>query len=134
MSKATTTNPKDLVGATKVDLSLLPAAGVIHGAHAMMDGAVKYGPYNWREKPVQARIYVSAAMRHLQLFLDGEEEAADSEVHHLGHVIGCCAIMLDAIATGNLIDNRPVPVDTAALLERLSARIKERLSDRKLTK
>lgn len=133
MSKATTTNPKDLVGATKVDISLLPAAGVIHGAHAMMDGAVKYGPYNWREKPVQARIYISAAMRHLQLFLDGEEEAADSGVHHLGHVIGCCAIMLDAIETGNLVDDRPVPAETAALLERLSAKIKARAAEKAAT-
>jgi hypothetical protein len=112
-------NPKTLMGARRVDLSLLPAAGIIHGAHAMMDGAVKYNPYNWREKKVPARTYVAAAMRHLLDFLDGEENAADSGVHHLGHVIGCCAIVLDAMETGNLIDDRPVKGSAAAILARL---------------
>lgn len=112
-------NPKTLMGARRVDLSLLPAAGIIHGAHAMMDGAVKYNPYNWREKKVPARTYVAAAMRHLMDFLDGEETAADSGVHHLGHVIGCCAIVLDAMETGNLIDDRPNKGAAPAILARL---------------
>lgn len=42
------TNPKYLIGVTKVQLGLLPAAGVIYGALSMQDGADKYGPYNWR--------------------------------------------------------------------------------------
>jgi hypothetical protein len=42
------TNPKDLMGLTKVQVGLFPAAGVILGALAMEDGAAKYGPYNWR--------------------------------------------------------------------------------------
>lgn len=116
-------NPKTLMGARRVDLSLLPPAGIIHGAHAMMDGAVKYNPYNWREKKVPARTYIAAAMRHLADFLDGEETAADSGVHHLGHVIGCCAIVLDAMETGNLIDDRPKPGAAAAILARLEAEI-----------
>lgn len=119
-------NPKTLMGARRVDLSLLPAAGIIHGAHAMMDGAVKYNPYNWREKKVPARTYIAAAMRHLLDFLDGEETAADSGVHHLGHVIGCCAIVLDAMETGNLIDDRPVKGCAPAILARLEGIIKER--------
>lgn len=119
-------NPKTLMGAKRVDLSLLPPAGIIHGAHAMMDGAVKYGPYNWREKKVPARTYIAAAMRHLADFLDGEEIAADSEVHHLGHVIGCCAILLDAMETGNLIDDRPKSGAATALLARLESVIASR--------
>jgi hypothetical protein len=119
-------NPKTLLGARRVDLSLLPAAGIIHGAHAMMDGAVKYGPYNWREKKVPARTYVAAAMRHLADFLDGEETAADSGVHHLGHVIGCCAIVLDAKETGNLIDDRPNKGAASEILARLEKLIVSR--------
>ena len=100
-------NPKDIVGASKVSITKLPAAGVLHGAHAMMDGARKYGPYNWRSKPVQASIYVDAAMRHMQAWFEGEETAGDSGVHHLGHALACCAILLDAQETGNLVDDRP---------------------------
>jgi hypothetical protein len=116
-------NPKTLTGAKRVDLSLLPPAGVIHGAHAMMDGAEKYGPYNWREKKVPARTYIAAAGRHLADWLDGEEAAADSGVHHLGHVIGCCAIVLDAMETGNLIDDRPTSGAASQILARLEAAI-----------
>lgn len=123
-------NPKDLVGRAKIDLSLFPPAGFIHGAHAFMDGARKYGPYNWREKRVSARVYLSAAMRHLNDFLDGEDRALDSEVNHLGHAIACCAIILDAFETGNLIDDRPVKGVAASLLEALNAIEARRAAER----
>jgi hypothetical protein len=110
-SKALTTNPKDLVGNTKVSLSKFPAIGTMMGAMAMMDGAEKYGPYNWRDKAVVAHIYVDAARRHLDEWFEGQETADDSKVHHLGHAIACCAILLDAQATGNLIDDRPLRYD-----------------------
>lgn len=101
------TNPKDLVGEKKVSISKLPAVAMLHAAHAMMNGAVKFGPYNWREKKVQAEIYIDAALRHITLWNEREETAADSGVHHLGHAMACLAILLDAQESGNLIDNRP---------------------------
>jgi hypothetical protein len=125
------TNPKDLIGQTKVDLSLLPAAGIIHGSHAFMDGAEKYGPYNWRAKQVRARVYISAAQRHLLDYLDGEDAAADSECFHLGHAIACCAIILDAFETGNLIDDRPLPGKAAQILERLNGILKRRAESKR---
>jgi Domain of unknown function (DUF5664) len=106
-SKATTSNPKDLLGNKKVSISKFPLVGLIHGAHAMMNGADKYGPYNWREKDVIASIYVDAALRHLIAWFEREEIAEDSGVHHLGHAEACCAILLDAQENGNLIDDRP---------------------------
>ncbi|GJE51817.1 hypothetical protein GOFOIKOB_4881 [Methylobacterium tardum] len=33
------TNPENRVGAAKIDLSLMPPTGIIHGAHAFMDSA-----------------------------------------------------------------------------------------------
>jgi hypothetical protein len=101
------TNPKDLLGALKVDLALIPPAALIHEARAMVNGAAKYGPYNWREKKVRAMIYLSACQRHLAAYLDGERDAADSGVHHLGHARACLGILLDAEATRNLVDDRP---------------------------
>jgi len=106
-SKATTTNPKDLLGKKKVSITKFPMAGLIHGASAMMNGADKYGPYNWREKDVVASIYVDAAFRHLAAWFEREEIAEDSGVHHLGHALACAAILLDAQENGNLIDDRP---------------------------
>lgn len=101
------TNPKDLLGAKKVSITKLPMVGVLHGAHAMMNGAGKYGPYNWRDNKVIASIYIDAAARHLASWFEGEEIAEDSGVHHLGHAIACMAILLDAQETGNLVDDRP---------------------------
>jgi len=126
-SNADTTNPKDLVGDTKVSLTKLPAVAIVHGAHAMMDGARKYGPYNWRAKKVVAHIYVDAALRHLTAWFEGEELAQDSKVHHLGHAIACCAILLDAQETGNLVDDRPVDDTNRAMLSRVLDRLKNQI-------
>jgi hypothetical protein len=98
---------------------------------AMMDGAKKYGPYNWRAKKVVASIYIDAAMRHLATWFEGQETASDSKVHHLGHAIACCAILLDAQATGNLVDDRPItegvdPEWFEKLMGKLSDTIKEK--------
>jgi len=87
----------------------------------MSDGARKYGPYNWREEGVGAMTYLSAAERHIRAWLDGEEEARDSGVHHLGHAAACLMILMDAQAVGNLVDDRPAPAPTNDLLEQIKA-------------
>lgn len=107
------TNPKDLLGIKKPPLSLIPPVALIHESLAFQDGAKKYEAYNWRSKKVQAMIYIDAIMRHAQCYLDREDFAEDSKVHHLGHLRACAGILLDAIETGNLIDNRP-PVGKAS--------------------
>lgn len=112
------TNPKDLVGLKKPRLSLVPPAGMVYAALAMANGADKYGPYNWREKKVQLMIYLEAAQRHILSFQDGEEIARDSGVPHLGHALACLLIIIDALETGNLVDNRPKAGPMADLIER----------------
>lgn len=113
-------NPKTVVGMQKPRLSLIPPAALIHAARAMENGADKYGPYNWRDNKVSSMIYVDAAMRHLLSWVDGEEVAQDSGVHHLAHAIACCAIILDAHESGNLVDNRPTKGVAADLIARLT--------------
>lgn len=103
---ATPVNPKQIYGDKKPNLSLVPPTMEIPLALAMMDGAGKYGPYNWRYNPVEAMTYIAAARRHLGAYLEGEWLAPDG-VQHLGHVMACAGILLDAHYTGNLIDNRP---------------------------
>lgn len=116
VSRADTTNPKDLLGALKPSLSKVPGAALIYMAMGLGDGAEKYGAYNWRAKKVIASIYVDAAMRHIIAWFDGEENAADSGVPHLAHALSSLAIIVDAYETGNLIDNRPLPGAAAKLL------------------
>ncbi len=99
-------NPKDLAGRCKPDLSLVSGTMLAHMADGLADGARKYGVGNWREIPVEARTYISAAERHLKAWLDREERASDSDVHHLGHALATIGIVLDALACGTLIDNR----------------------------
>lgn len=113
------TNPKDLIGAKKVDLSLVPSAGTIQVALCMMNGAQKYGPYNWRnpEKKVGTMTYLAAAMRHLTAYLDGEENASDSNYPHLAHAAASLFVLMDAIATGNNVDDRPPKGAAARLLD-----------------
>lgn len=126
-TKADTTNPKDLLGLKKPSVSKIPPVALLHCAHAMMDGAKKYSPYNWRAKNVRASIYYDAAVRHLMAWFEGEREADDSRVHHLGHAMACCAILLDAEANKNLEDDRPITrhsqVNFRAVLEEIKAKI-----------
>lgn len=109
-------NPKDLLGLKKVRLNLVPPSSIIYQALAMQDGAVKYGPYNWRANRVIASVYVDAAMRHIQSWFDGEELASDSQKPHLGHAMACLGIIIDALETGNLADDRPLPGAAAKLI------------------
>lgn len=115
-----TTNPKDRLGAKKPRLSLVPPSGFVYASLAMANGADKYGPYNWRDKKVQAMIYTEAAMRHILQWQDGEENASDSGVPHLGHAIACLLIIIDALETGNLVDNRPKAGAMSSLIEKFT--------------
>ncbi len=118
------TNPKDLIGAKKPRLSLVPPAGLVYAALAMANGADKYGAYNWREKKVQAMIYLEACMRHVLSWQDGEELAQDSGIPHLGHALACLLILIDAKETGNLIDNRPKGGVMAQLIEQHTKKVR----------
>ena len=107
-SRALGNNPKDLLGATKPDMTKIPAVALLWESLAMMDGAGKYKPYNWRANKVIASIYIAAVKRHLDEWFEGVEFAGDSGCHHLGHARAGLGILLDAQATGNMIDDRPI--------------------------
>ena len=100
-------NPKQAYGDLKDQLALCPHEGLRHQALAQQLGAKKYGPYNWRENKVEAMTYAHAIMRHVQEFIDGVDEDAESGASPLGHIMASCAIVLDAAHQGMLIDNRP---------------------------
>lgn len=114
----TSTNPKDKFGRKKPPLHLIPATATILESLAMGNGAEKYGPYNWRSQTVAATVYIAATMRHLQAWLDGEENASDSDIHHLAHARASLGILLDAQELGMMVDDRPIAGKAGELLER----------------
>lgn len=93
------------MGDKKPPLHLLPLGGMIHQALAHMDGNLKYGFENWNETPIESMTYIGAILRHTELYKYGERYARDTNVHNLGAVMACCAILIDAELNGNLIDN-----------------------------
>ena len=100
-------NPKDVAGAKKPDVSLIPSSALLHEAKAMQNGADKYGPFNWRDRPIKMKSYLAAAMRHIQQLMDGEDFDPESGAHHAAHGRATLGIVLDAMENGTLIDDRP---------------------------
>jgi hypothetical protein len=118
------TNPKDLIGSDKLPLGLCPATAAAYQTLGHLEGHLKYGLVNWREAGVRTMIYVDAALRHLGKFTNGEWEDPETRVPHLGSVMACMAIIIDAYECGKLVDDRPRPAPAAEVIDRLSANVK----------
>lgn len=99
-------NPKTIYGIQKPSLGLVPLAALEAAAGAHQLGAEKYGPWNWREHSVAATVYIDAMLRHIKAWQEIEDIDPESGVSHLGHVIACCGILLDAQRHEKLIDDR----------------------------
>lgn len=125
-------NPKTLTGNRKVPvLSVVPPTSIIAQATAMrygaffapkIDGTKGYGPYNWRDQPIEAHIYIDAALRHLMQWWDGDEVEIIrddtggilDEVSHLAFALATIGILIDARANGTMKDDRPRITNRAA--------------------
>lgn len=122
------TNPKDAIGATKLDYSCVPKSAIAFLASAMYEGKVKYGAHNYREGGVRASIYYSAGCRHRDKWWEGQNADPVSRVHHLANSMACDAILLDAEVQGVLNDDRPIPQDLDKLLTAL-AEVQQHLTE-----
>lgn len=120
------TNPKDIIGSTKLPLHLWPATATAYGCLGFKEGELKYGRSNFRGTPVRASIYVDAAKRHLEAWFEGEENAPDSGIPHLGNALASIAIIVDAHEAGTLVDDRQFgdPAKYRAMVERLTPKVK----------
>lgn len=116
LANITGNNPKDRYGLAKVPFSLIPQSALVFLARGLGHGARKYGPFNWRVEPVQGRVYLEAAIRHLSLLLDGEDFDRDTGDHHGAFALSTVAIYLDSMVQGTLIDNRPLAGRTGDLV------------------
>lgn len=127
------TNPKDAIGAAKVPLSLLSPVAKAAWALAQFCGATKYGAWNWRKAGVRMTVYLDAIDRHRDGLLSGEWLDPTDGTPHLGNIMACCAIILDARAAGKLIDDRPPSVDmrpTYAEVEAGMAKLRQQYRDK----
>lgn len=113
-------DPKGFTQSRKLQpLNVVPAASLIGEAEAMhygaydapnkLEGGTGYGPFNWRlyGRKLDLMTYLNAALRHILSYTDGEENDQDSGIHHIKHAKATLGIVLDILARGNFIDNRP---------------------------
>lgn len=100
-------NPKDIVGDTKVPLWLCSPIAKAKWAWAQFSGYIKYGAWNWRAAGIRSSIYLSAMQRHMDAYMSGEEKDPVDGTDHLGNIMACAAIIIDAREAGKLTDDRP---------------------------
>ena len=119
------TNPKDIIGSSKLPMHLIPASALAFLSIAFAEGAFKYGKYNWRVVGVRSSIYLDALERHAKKYREGEDCDQKTRVHHLASVMACCAIILDAEVAGSLTDDRPPRnLNTVKLIDDLAKNLK----------
>lgn len=117
------TNPKDAIGSSKLPMDLIPETAVAEMATAFLEGALKYGRYNWRMMGVRSSIYYAAMRRHMSKWVNGEDEDKDTHVNHLASVMACCAIILDAEKCGKLNDDRPPRAPASREIDLLAKKV-----------
>ena len=108
------TNPKDAVGSRKVPMNVLPCRVLMEMACGMLEGACKYGAFNYRAAGVRASIYYSAAIGHLMAFWEGEDIDPDSGLPHIIKAADCLVVLRDSQVAGNWVDDRPPRVPGGA--------------------
>ncbi len=109
-------NPKESFGEMKLALGLVPDTAITEETLAFLEGALKYGQYNWRIAGVKASTYNRAIRRHLSKWWNGQDRDPLTRVKELASIRACCGILLDAEVCGMLNDDRPPRVDIEAHL------------------
>lgn len=104
-------NPKEAFGDTKVPMDLIPDTALIEENLAFLEGALKYGGYNYRVAGVKVSTYVRAGRRHFAKFWNGQDRDPVTLVMELASVRACCAILIDGLIQGNITDDRPPRAD-----------------------
>ncbi|MDE3023206.1 MAG: hypothetical protein KGI54_15380 [Pseudomonadota bacterium] len=133
MKESNPENPKDAIASSKLPLHLWPSTATALGSLALLDGALKYGRNNFRAVGVRASVYTSALLRHLMAYYEGEDIDPESGISHLGHILACAAILVEAEAAGNLNDDRAYPTNYREWLNKLTPlvdKIKENHQDK----
>jgi hypothetical protein len=89
----------------KPPLAYIPKAALEAEGMAFAHGARKYYAWNYKNGLAVTRT-LSAAMRHILQFLDGEDTDSESGAHHLGCARANLAMALDTLANHPELDDR----------------------------
>ena len=100
-------NPKEAFGDKKLPLDVVPSVVQEYAALGFMEGALKYGRFNYRIKGVKVSTYLAALRRHINKYEQGEWADQKTRVPHLANALACIGIILDADRMGVLTDDRP---------------------------
>jgi len=114
-------NPKEAFGEQKMPLGLAPDTAITELNLAFLEGALKYGQYNWRIAGVKASTYNRAMERHRKKWWNGQDRDPTTRVRELASVMACCAILIDAEFCGKLTDDRPPRADMERVLREAAA-------------
>ena len=117
------TNPKDAIGSNKLPLSVVPSSLVIYACLGHLEGALKYGKFNWRIAGVRASIYLDALKRHIANYENGEDSDPLTGVPHLSNALACIGILLDSKVCGKLNDDRAPKAPIGDLIRSLEAEV-----------
>jgi hypothetical protein len=113
-------NPKDIIGCTKVPLGLVPGTTMAYLAIGHLEGDLKYGRVNWRETGVRMSIYLDACLRHIEKLKEGEWDDPVTKVPHLANALACLSIIIDAHHCGKLTDDRPKSAPAGEVIDKMS--------------
>jgi len=89
----------------KLPMHLLSTTALEEIAAVLQFGAKKYESHNWRKGFVWSRP-LSAALRHLLAFNNGEDRDPESNLSHLAHAACCIMFLLEFEKTRPELDDR----------------------------
>jgi len=117
------TNPKDGVGSLKPSYSAVPIPVLYELGAALTEGARKYGGYNWRVAGVRTSVYIDAARRHLDSFMEGEDIDPDSGLSHITKAIASLTVFRDAQIQGMVQNDDRPPSTQAPFMQEVTERM-----------
>lgn len=91
--------------AEKPRMDLLPPKPLAEVADVLTYGAKKYGSYNWKKGMNWSRV-MSAAMRHMNAFNDGQNFDDETGRSHIAHAICNLLFLLEYTHTHKELDDR----------------------------
>jgi len=89
----------------KLKWGLVPQSSLVPMVRVLEFGAKKYGNYNW-QKGLSIIEICESLKRHLDAFMEGEDNDSESGLSHIGH-IQCNALFLSWMMENKLeLDDR----------------------------
>ena len=91
----------------KPDLSLIPLCTLEDEARVWMYGAKKYAAHNWlKGEGLSYRRIISALLRHIFVFVKGEDKDPETGLCHMAHAAVNCLFLVEYCLTNKGQDDR----------------------------